>query len=184
MMVGRRDRPAVPQARRPRSARRCWRCATWSRRRWCAGVSLTVRAGEIVGLAGLVGSGPQRAGAERVRHHAGRVAARSWSTASRCGSAAPPQAKRHGIAYVPEDRGTPGPGPADDRAPERVAGRAAPDRAARLHRPRPRRRLADDAIARFGIRARGLGPDRGQAVGRQPAEGRARQVAGDQAARC
>jgi rhamnose transport system ATP-binding protein len=70
-------------------------------------VSLTVRAGEIVGLAGLVGSGrselaqvifgftPAESGEIRIDGQAVKVRT-------------PGDAMRHGIAYVPEDRGTQG----------------------------------------------------------------------------
>ena len=51
------DRPSVPQARARRSAHPCWRCATWPRRRWCATSASSCARGEIVGLAGLIGSG-------------------------------------------------------------------------------------------------------------------------------
>lgn len=77
------------------------------RRPACLGVSLTVRAGEIVGLAGLVGSGrselaqaifgftPAQEGEIRID---GRVVHIKN----------PGDAMTHGIAYVPEDRGTQG----------------------------------------------------------------------------
>jgi rhamnose transport system ATP-binding protein len=73
----------------------------------CRGVSLTVHAGEIVGLAGLVGSGrselaqtifgftPAQAGEIRIDGHATSIRN-------------PGEAMRKGIAYVPEDRGTQG----------------------------------------------------------------------------
>jgi rhamnose transport system ATP-binding protein len=120
------------------------------------GVSFTVRAGEIVGLAGLIGSGrselaqavfgmaPARAGEIRIDGRAARI-----------GSAA--EAKRHGIAYVPEDRGTQGvirPMTLGQNVSlavlRRIAGRGFVDRAAETA-------LATDAIARFAIRARGPG---------------------------
>ena len=94
------------------------------------GVSFTVRAGEIVGLAGLIGSGRSEV--------AQTVFGISPATSGEIRLAGKPvritsagQAKRHGIAYVPEDRGTPGRDPGDDPAPERVPGGPAPDRAAR-----------------------------------------------------
>ena len=118
------------------------------------GVSFTVRAGEIVGLAGLIGSGrsevaqtvfgmtPARSGEIRI---AGRPV--------RIGSAA--EAKRHGIAYVPEDRGTQGvirPMTLGQNVSlavlRRIARRGFIDRG-------EEEALATDAIARFAIRARG-----------------------------
>ena len=87
-----------------------------------------------------------------------RPRARSSSTASRCAIASAARRPSDlGIAYVPEDRGQPGPGPADDhrartsRWPSlrRIA-------AARLHRPRRRGGAgAPTPSRRFGIRARG-----------------------------
>ena len=71
------------------------------------GVGLTVRAGEIVGLAGLVGSGrselaqtlfgvtPAEGGEIRMQGRAVRIRS-------------PAQARALGLAYVPEDRGTQG----------------------------------------------------------------------------
>ena len=98
--------------------------------------------------------------------------------------AAPPQAKRHGIAYVPEDRGSQGvirPMTLRENVSlavlRRIARHGFIDRAGEEV-------LATDAIARFAHPRARAGAGRGQAVGRQPAEGRARQVAGDQAARC
>jgi ABC-type sugar transport system ATPase subunit len=67
------------------------------------GISLQVRSGEIVGLAGLIGSGRSRlaraiAGAERVHGGSVRVRGRKLHQNS-IGSA-----KRHGVALIPEDR--------------------------------------------------------------------------------
>lgn len=71
------------------------------------GVSLTVRAGEIVGLAGLVGSGRS----ELAQVIFGMTPAES-GTIKINGKAvpikSPGQAMKLGIAYVPEDRGTQG----------------------------------------------------------------------------
>jgi rhamnose transport system ATP-binding protein len=125
------------------------------------GVSLTVRAGEIVGLAGLIGSGRSEV-AQSVFGITPAVSGeiRVDGRPVRIGSAA--QAKLRGIAYVPEDRGTQG----IIRAMtlrhnvslavlRRIARRGFIDRA-------EEEVLANDAIARFGIRARG--PD--QIVGK------------------
>ena len=125
------------------------------------GVSLTVRAGEIVGLAGLIGSGRSEV-AQSVFGITPAVSGEILVDGQpvRIGSAA--QAKLHGIAYVPEDRGTQG----IIRAMtlrhnvslavlRRIARRGFIDRA-------EEEVMANDAIARFGIRARG--PD--QIVGK------------------
>ena len=125
------------------------------------GVSLGVRAGEIVGLAGLIGSGrselaqavfgmaPLAGGEIRLAGRAVRIA----------GSG---DAKRRGIAYVPEDRGTQGlvrPMTLRENVSLAVLRKVAPrfflDR-------RAEDRLAEDAIRRFNVRA--FGPE--QAVGK------------------
>ncbi|HEX6014066.1 MAG TPA: sugar ABC transporter ATP-binding protein [Geminicoccaceae bacterium] len=118
------------------------------------GVSLSVRAGEIVGLAGLIGSGrselaqtvfgilPASSGEIRLAGRPVRIAS-------------PGDAKRHGVAYVPEDRATQGViRPMSLRHNvslailRRIARRWFIDRGAEAE-------LAADAIARFAIRARG-----------------------------
>ena len=71
------------------------------------GVSMTVRAGEIVGLAGLVGSGRS----ELAQVVFGVMPATSGTIlldGRAITVATPGEARRHGIAYVPEDRGTQG----------------------------------------------------------------------------
>jgi rhamnose transport system ATP-binding protein len=70
-------------------------------------VSFEVRAGEIVGLAGLVGSGRS----ELAQAIFGTTPAESgeiYLNGQRIRISNPGQAMRHGIAYVPEDRGTQG----------------------------------------------------------------------------
>ena len=71
------------------------------------GVNLTVRAGEIVGLAGLVGSGRS----ELAQVIFGMMPAESGEirlNGKRVAIKHPGQAMKLGIAYVPEDRGTQG----------------------------------------------------------------------------
>jgi ABC-type sugar transport system ATPase subunit len=71
------------------------------------GVSLTVRAGEIVGLAGLVGSGRS----ELAQVIFGTLPADSgeiFINGEKVRLRTPAQAMRHGVAYVPEDRATQG----------------------------------------------------------------------------
>lgn len=77
------------------------------RRPLTRGVSLTVRAGEIVGLAGLVGSGRS----ELAQVIFGITPAESGEIlvdGQRVHIKSPTQAMKLGIAYVPEDRGTQG----------------------------------------------------------------------------
>ena len=63
-----------------------------------------VHRGEVVGVAGLLGSGRIVAGARALRHRAAWSAARSASTASRSRSTRPRDAIDAGIALIPEDR--------------------------------------------------------------------------------
>jgi rhamnose transport system ATP-binding protein len=73
----------------------------------CRDVSFTVRAGEIVGLAGLVGSGRS----ELAQTIFGFTPAQSGEillNGEPIRMRTPADAMKHGIAYVPEDRGTQG----------------------------------------------------------------------------
>jgi rhamnose transport system ATP-binding protein len=106
MMVGRRLESLFPKTVAPIGAP-VLEASNLVRRPLTKGVSLTVRAGEIVGLAGLVGSGrselaqtlfgmtPSESGEIRLNGQTVRI-----------DSAETARAK--GIAYVPEDRGTQG----------------------------------------------------------------------------
>ncbi len=118
-------------------------------------VSLSVHAGEIVGLAGLVGSGRS----ELAQAIFGVTPATAGTmlidgVAARVGSVA--EARRLGIAYVPEDRGTQGlvrPMTVRENASLAVLSDLARfgfiDRAAEA-------RLARETVARFGVRTAGI----------------------------
>jgi len=67
------------------------------------GVSLSVRAGEVVGLAGLVGAGRTRL-ARTIFGLSGARSGELLIRGKRVNIDSPAQAVRHGIAYVPEDR--------------------------------------------------------------------------------
>jgi rhamnose transport system ATP-binding protein len=70
-------------------------------------VSFEVRAGEIVGLAGLVGSGRSETAQVIFGIHPAQ-SGEIWIQGRRVQINHPAQAVRHGIAYVPEDRGSQG----------------------------------------------------------------------------
>lgn len=70
-------------------------------------VSLTLRAGEIVGLAGLVGSGRSET-AQVVFGITPAKGGEIWVNGEPVTIRNPAQAVAHGIAYIPEDRGTQG----------------------------------------------------------------------------
>ncbi len=119
------------------------------------GISLTVRAGEIVGLAGLVGSGRS----ELAQVIFGITPAESGEVLvgdERVHVASPGQAKRLGIAYVPEDRGTQGlvrPMTVRENASLAVLSDIA---ASGFIDGAAERTLADAVVRRFDIRTSGI----------------------------
>jgi rhamnose transport system ATP-binding protein len=120
------------------------------------GISLALRRGEILGLAGLVGSGRSELaqvifGITPAERGEIRLAGKLVAIHS------PTEAKRLGIAYVPEDRGTQGlvrAMPLRENVSlavlERVANGPFIDRGAEA-------RLAEAGVRRFNIRASGIG---------------------------
>ncbi len=78
-----------------------------SRRRHFENVSFQLRAGEIVGMAGLVGSGRSEV-AQAIFGFAPAQSGTIHINGRQVTIRDPGQAMRHGIAYVPEDRGTQG----------------------------------------------------------------------------
>ncbi len=154
MMVGRQIDSLFPKVTAPRG-RPVLELSDLARPPATNGVSFAVHEGEIVGLAGLVGSGrselaqaifgitPATAGTMRVAGRAARV--RSVA-----------DARRLGIAYVPEDRATQGlvrPMTVRENASLAVLGTLARlgfiDREAEA-------KLAADVVARFGVRTAGI----------------------------
>ncbi len=154
LMVGRQIDSLFPKVTAPRG-RPVLELSDLARPPATNGVSFAVHEGEIVGLAGLVGSGrselaqaifgitPATAGTMRVAGRAARV--RSVA-----------DARRLGIAYVPEDRATQGlvrPMTVRENASLAVLGTLARlgfiDREAEA-------KLAADVVARFGVRTAGI----------------------------
>ncbi|MEZ2127711.1 MULTISPECIES: sugar ABC transporter ATP-binding protein [unclassified Sinorhizobium] len=123
-------------------------------------VDFTIRKGEIVGLAGLVGSGRTRL----ARALIGDVRSRgSISIAGRpMGRLTPEKATRNGLALVPEDRKATGLAlGASVEANIAVSALAKFMSVAGVVLPGSRRRLAEEMIRRFVIRP----PDRNKIVG-------------------
>jgi rhamnose transport system ATP-binding protein len=120
------------------------------------GISLTLRAGEILGLAGLVGSGRSELaqvifGITPADSGEIRLESRPVSIGS------PIEAKRLGIAYVPEDRGTQGLVRA--MALRENVSLAVLEKLLRgpfIDRP-AEARLAEESVRKFNIRASGIG---------------------------
>ncbi|MGJ4942011.1 sugar ABC transporter ATP-binding protein [Bradyrhizobium sp. HKCCYLS1011] len=118
-------------------------------------VSLNVRAGEIVGLAGLVGSGRSELaqiifGVTPAEGGEIRIAGRKVDIRS------PAQARSLGIAYVPEDRGTQGlVRPMTVRENFSLAALAKVAFAGFIDRT-SERRLAADGVARFAVKTHSL----------------------------
>jgi len=153
MMVGRTIEALFPKADVPKGEV-VLEIAGLNRPPLTKDVSLSIRAGEIVGLAGLVGSGRS----ELAQTIFGVTPATSGSIIF-CGEkvriSSPREATSLGIAYVPEDRGHQGLiRPMTLR--ENVS-LAVLERLSRYTfiRRQDERELVEDAIARFGIRASG-----------------------------
>ena len=107
MMVGPHHHRAVPQAAHASCGDDVLEVRNLTRRPQTIDVSFKVRGGEIVGIAGLVGSGRSET-AQVVfgilQPDSGEVLIEGRKVDIR----SPGQAMRLGIAYVPEDRGTQG----------------------------------------------------------------------------
>ncbi len=127
-----------------------------TREPYTRGVSLTLRAGEIVGLAGLVGSGRS----ETAQVVFGILPKQSGEVLVNGRSVTitdPAQAVAHGVAYVPEDRGLQGLIKAMTvRENVSLAVLRTVSRGGFID-PGREARLAGDAITRFGIRT--FGPE-------------------------
>ena len=143
-------------------------------------VSLTVRAGEIVALAGLVGSG--RSEVARAVFGIDRwTSARSGERQEAAATGSPPRAMAAGVALVPEDRRQQG--LVMDMGIDRNVALASLARLGRygLIRRGSERELASDLGGAAPVEVRPDEEPGRHAVGRQPAEGGARQVAGPRA---
>ena len=182
MMVGRVRRPAVPAKAGRQTARPCSNCATSPAASAVRDVSLRLRPGEILGIAGLVGSGRTEL-ALTIFGITPATAGEILIDGKPVAIASPEQARDLGIAYIPEDRGHAGPDPStDDRREHRARACSSASRAGfivdRLRRDEARAAMPSP-LRHSRPRARA---GRAPVVGRQSAEGRARQMAGDRAA--
>jgi rhamnose transport system ATP-binding protein len=154
MMVGRHIEALFPKVTVP-VGQPVLELSQVSRRPTTRDVSLTVRAGEIVGLAGLVGSGRSELaqvvfGVTPAESGEIRLLGRAVTIGS------PGAAQRLGIAYVPEDRGTQGLVRAmtvRENFSMAILSRLA--RAGVIDRE-AERGLAQDGIRRFGVRTSGI----------------------------
>jgi len=79
------------------------RIENWGRRGDFANISFSVKGGEILGLAGLVGSGRTEV-ARTIMGIDQPDAGKLWINGDRVIPKSPGQMLRHGVAYIPEDR--------------------------------------------------------------------------------
>ena len=154
MMVGRRIEALFPKAEAPLGPV-VLELESLVREPSTRGVSLKLRAGEILGIAGLVGSGRSELaeiifGMAKAESGEIRIDGRPVKIAS------PSDAKHLGIAYVPEDRGRQGlvrPMPIAQNIS--LANLGHTSRGWFLYRS-AESRLAEDSVKRFQIRASGI----------------------------
>lgn len=154
MMVGRRIDQLFPKIEAP-VGEPVLEVRDLVRRPMTNGVSLTVRAGEIVGLSGLVGAGRSELALTIfgvTPAESGSILIEGKETRIR----SPGEAKELGIAYVPEDRGHQGlvrPMPILTNASmailDRLSRNSVIDRGAE-------KALAEESVQRFSIRASGI----------------------------
>jgi rhamnose transport system ATP-binding protein len=106
LMVGRQIESLFPKTLAPIGAP-VLEIRNLARKPMTKNVSLTVRAGEIVGLAGLVGSGRSEL-AQTIFGVTGAESGEIILSGSAVAIRSPGHARSLGVAYVPEDRGTQG----------------------------------------------------------------------------
>jgi rhamnose transport system ATP-binding protein len=154
LMVGRRIESLFPKVVAPIGAP-VLEVRDLVRRPMTKNVSITVRAGEIVGLAGLVGSGRSEL-AQTIFGIAKAESGQILLAGEAVAIGSPGQARSLGIAYVPEDRGTQGLVRQMNvrenfslASLAKIARRGFIDRAAEI-------RLAADGVARFSVKASSL----------------------------
>ena len=156
-------------------ARRRQRSSATAASRAVRDVSLDVRAGEIVGVAGVAGNG-QRELAEAITAcgRAPRARSRVDGRALRTGD--PRAAIAAGVAHVPEDRLGTGVAPSLSDRRERRAQDATAAAGRRAGRCCASGACASGAVELIGATTCSAGPEHAgaAALGRQPAEGRAR----------
>lgn len=124
-------------------------------------VSFTVRSGEIVGLAGLVGAGRSEL-AQAIFGIEPCFAGELLVSGEKVSIRSPEEARAHGIAYIPEDRGIQGlvkPMTVRENATMAILDQVS--RAMVIDR-RAEAKVADGIIDRFGVRT----PSAAQVVGR------------------
>ncbi|WP_280272388.1 ATP-binding cassette domain-containing protein [Nocardia wallacei] len=116
-------------------------------------MSLTVRAGEIVGIAGVAGNGQETLAAVVAGHRTG-VDGTITLAGSDVTAAGHSERRAHGLAHIPEDRNRSGVAHEADAVTNLAAGfhRAPPLALRGLLRPRAMRAHARQLIDRFGIR--------------------------------
>jgi rhamnose transport system ATP-binding protein len=154
MMVGRRIESLFPKIAAPVGAP-VLEVRDLVRRPMTKSVSLTVHAGEIVGLAGLVGSGRSEL-AQTVFGVTPAESGQILVSGKAADIRSPGQARALGVAYVPEDRGTQGlVRPMNVRENFSLASLARVARAGFIDRA-AETRLAADGVKRFSVRASSL----------------------------
>ncbi len=145
-------------------------------------VSFALRAGEIVGMAGLVGAGRSEI-AQSIFGMTPPTAGRVLLRGSEVHPTSPQQMLRLGLAYLPEDRDGQGLIMAESVADNvtlpiirRLAHFGVVNRGQVRH-------IAAEAVETYRVRTKGIDQAVAPALRRQPAEGRLRALAGDAAGR-